>query len=114
MFMTGGRSASDTQGFAGGEPPSITLQRPSPRDVVSEDSASMVESSATSGVARMTFSSGSKTQSGFTPDKDHEKRPEPINQEVCSVCCKKSSIGMFMYEKYFRIRIIIKGSSLGP
>ena len=99
MFTIGGRSASDVQGFAAGEPPSITLQRPSPRDVVSEDSATTVESTATSGVARMTFSSGSKTQSGFTPDKDHDKRPEPIHQAVCSVCYKNLFIGIFMYKK---------------
>ena len=82
----GARNASDTQGFASGEAPSVILQKPSPRDNISQDSAPSVDSAATSGVARMTFSSGSKTQSGFTPDKDQDKRPEVVQQEVRLSC----------------------------
>ncbi len=73
--------ASDVQGFTVGEAPSITLQKPSPKETAKEPTA-VIETTATPGVARMTFSSGTKTQSGFTPDKDHDARTEASQQEV--------------------------------
>ena len=82
VFVIGARSASDAHNCTAGETPSITLEKPSSRQPIKEDSSTATESPITSGVARMTFPTGSKTQSGFTPDKEQDKRPEPVQQEV--------------------------------
>lgn len=68
-------------GFTIGDAPSITLQKPAVRDAA-KDATVSEESAVTSGVARMTFSSGTKAQSGFTPDKEPEARPEAAQHEV--------------------------------